>query len=152
MFKKFLIAALFLFLTLTVAYADTTPPATPSDNDRLIQAYMKTKDTSNIKLMLDTYAKADAETLKMAKRFSLFSPVIRTPNPLRPMLGKRSMTVLCDKYGGCTPPSTEMNRFFMIASGFWALTGLSKEDKGIQETLDKFLKEHQDIQAMFEDE
>jgi hypothetical protein len=151
--KKIILLLLPIFVSFAAQAQDLNKmnPATPGDNDRLIAAYMSSKDANNILRMLTTYAEADDGMLKDARRFAYLSSQFKNPNNPRHELQKTAATAAVTKYE-CSSHSPRCNQFMTIASGMWALDSLSQRDPKVKDTVTSFLNGNPRMKKIYEEE
>ncbi len=149
-----ILPALFAF---SVHAAEITGPQTAANNDALIKQYMDTKNPEYLRAMLKTYAAADEDMLRDARRYAFLVPLTRNPedpkNP-RPSAGRTSAMALCSKYG-CTPTPESSKQFMQVltaSSGIWALDSLSLQDPAIGKIVRDFLAANPRMKTVYETE
>lgn len=123
-----------------VALDAVSPSSIPSDNDLLIGAYMASGDTALIQRILDNYSSADdgmvSDGLRIGFMMSKFGP------DLAPR-GRNNVTMqaACAKYQ-CKVDQTRLLRVMTLATAFWSLQSLARQDGGIYKTVsDSFARD-----------
>jgi hypothetical protein len=115
------------------------PSSTPADNDLLIGAYMASGDTAFIARILENFSSADdgmvSDAMRLGFMNSKFGPS-STPQGRENVM----MPAACEKYQ-CKTDRAKFLRVLTLASAFWALQSLGRQDEGIKKTFDRFFED-----------
>ena len=130
--------------------AEVRPSMVSGDNDLLIGAYMASGDTGWILRILDNFASADDAMAANAIRAGLlnakFGPLFAPPGR-----EKTAITALCDKYA-CKENPAKLRRVLTLASAYWALQSLGRQDNRIGKTFSAFFSQDQRLNAIVQSE
>jgi len=120
--------------------AQIKPVASPAANDILIGAYMASGNTEYISKILDNFSSASEDMAKDALRIAMvqskFGPQMAPPGR-EPALIKNA----CQKYK-CKENMNDLARVMTLATAFWALQSLGRQDPQIEKTFTEFFEKN----------
>ncbi len=118
--------------------ATVIPSSSPADNDLLIGAYMASGDTAFITRILQNFSGADdgmvSDAMRLGFMQSKFGPSL-APKGRENVMAPAA----CEKYQ-CKTDRAKFLRVLTLASAFWALQALGREDDGIKRTFAGFFE------------
>jgi hypothetical protein len=118
--------------------ATVSPSSIPADNDLLIGAYMASGDTTFIARILGNFSSADdgmvSDAMRLGFMNSKFGPTF-TPKGRENAMAPAA----CEKYQ-CKTDRAKFLRVLTLASAFWALQSLGRQDDGIRKTFAGFFE------------
>ena len=118
--------------------ATVIPSSTPADNDLLIGAYMASGDTAFITRILQNFSSADdgmaSDAMRLGFMQSKFGPNF-APKGREAVMAAAA----CEKYQ-CKTDRARFLRVLTLASAFWALQSLGRQDDGIEKTFAGFFE------------